>query len=271
MADTVTTKTLSNGFFGDGVNKPNVSDPMLYRLTPKYNDPQQGASSRIARFFMDPNLVTQINSAFGSSAGSSGVQLSGTDAVLQQLTNPNSGYFEFFLQSVDEVFSERYQIVETLGDNYAVFGLGKKPRIFNFSGALINSVENDWRVNFIYLFQKFISISQLAKFGGTSIRNIITLKYDSVFVQGAVLDFRTGLRAENEMVCPFSFPMLITKFDPTDLTKLAAANFQTVQDQNGTASVAQATGAGMLSNNADQSSGISQSAFVDNLIGLPRA
>jgi len=137
--------------------------------------------------------------------------------VLKKLAG--GGYIEFFLQSADEVFEERFQIVETLGDNYAVFGIGRKPRIFSFSGGLFNSLENDWRINFIYMFEQFISISRLARFRATTVKNIVNLRYDTVFLQGAILNLRTNLQASNELAVAFSFTMLVTKFDFVDITK----------------------------------------------------
>lgn len=260
MADQVTTKTNAPGLLGDGLGGVDRSSPATYRQTPKYGDPYaKGNANRLARFFFSSELISEINQTFNRGKGASDVQLSVNDTVLNKLSNQTAGYFEFFLQSADESFEERFQIVETLGDNYAVFGIGRKPRIFNFAGALLNSVENDWRVNFIYLFQQYISISRLAKFRGTKTKNVVTLKYDSVFLQGAILNLRTALRADNELVVPFSFTMLVTNWNFVDLTKLNADKLQT---DNQTPTTPESTGLVLAGTNSDELFALSASNFA---------
>ena len=186
------------------------SSALTYKMTPKYADPHaKGAANRMARMFIPTGLKNDIEASFGTATPDGGKFSS--DPVIYKLTN--EGYFDFFIQSIDESFDDRFQIVETLGDSYAVFGIGKKPRIFTFSGTLLNTVENDWRLSFIYMFQQFIGISNLAKFKGTKAPNVIILRYDSMVCQGAILNLRTSLRADNEIIAPFSFSMLVTKFN----------------------------------------------------------
>lgn len=204
------------GFFtkigsGDGGR----ADASTYQLSPKYNDPFVASNDerRMSKFIMSSELVRLYKEIAGSS----------TDTVLNLLSQGTRGYFEFFLQSADEDYSDKYQIVETLGDSYAAFGLGRRPLIFNYGGVLLNSTENDWRINFINFFSKYGSISRLARLKPTKLKkahNTITLVYDSVHIRGALLNLKTTIRAENELVVPFAFSMLVTGSDTFNLLEL---------------------------------------------------
>lgn len=215
----------STAKFGKGVFSKDTGLYERFRFTPKHNDPFQekmGAGHRMARIFLPSGMKSVVESVVASNGGN--VSQSGGDP-LSSLTS-DDGYFDFMVTSVDESFDDRYQVMETLGDNYALFGLGKKPSVFNFSGVLLNTVENDWRVAFIYMYQQYISISQLAKFRDGNFRNFMTIRYDSMFAQGALLGLRTSIRAENEMVTPFSFTMLVTRLTWVNLDTVSLQDTQ---------------------------------------------
>ena len=196
------------GLVGDGSASVASGAAATYIMTPKYGDPQAGPDkNKLARFKFSSEFVSQISEGT--------VHVDKTDPIYKKLAG--SGYIEFFLQSIDEAFEERFQIVETLGDKYAVFGIGSKPRIFNFSGALVNSKENEWRINFILMFERYLSISKLARFPSSKVKNVVVLSYDSLILEGAILNLRTNLQASNELATAFSFSMLITDFRQADI------------------------------------------------------
>ena len=125
-----------------------------------------------------------------------------------------AGFYNFLLQNVQENFSENVQVVKTLADNYITFALGQNPPIFTYSGTLINTVEDDWRMDFLELYQSYLRASKLAKVGGnvgseTRVINTSILKYDSVFVYGTMLGFNMSMNANNELAVPFSFQYLV--------------------------------------------------------------
>ena len=211
-------ETPFKGLFTNAGNKTlqPETESETYRMTAKYNDPfSADADRKMAKFLVTDlpfrNLLTGLPGA--------------KDPLLQRLIT-DRGYFDFFLQLVDEGFDEKFQIVEMLSDSYAVFGIGKKPRILNCSGVLLNCVENDWRLNFIKLFEKYLSVSSLAKLRKAGVKNQVTMMYDSVTVTGAVLGLRTSMRAENEMVAPFSFTMLVNESVSFNINQLASLAIQ---------------------------------------------
>ena len=199
---------VGRGLFTD-VSDPN-SQPASKRetwvMTPKYTDPfSPDVDRRMAKFIISADLATII--AKVNPASVSG------DSGYANLIKQGRGFFDFFLQNIDESVEDKFQLVETLGDSYAIFGLGQKPKIFTYSGVLLNTKENDWRLNFIQMYDKYISISRLAKFHQNGVSsNQVTLIYDTVTVRGALLNLRTTLRADNEIAVPFSFSMLITSY-----------------------------------------------------------
>ena len=199
---------VGRGLFTD-VSDPNsqsASKRETWVMTPKYNDPfSPDVDRKMAKFIISMDLaaiIAKVNPA--SVSGDSGYA---------NLIKQGRGFFDFFLQNIDESVEDKFQLVETLGDSYAIFGLGQKPKIFTYSGVLLNTKENDWRLNFIQMYDKYISISRLAKFHQNGVSsNQVTLIYDTVTVRGALLNLRTTLRADNEIAVPFSFSMLITSY-----------------------------------------------------------
>ena len=116
------------------------------------------------------------------------------------------GYFDFILQRVDHMYSEKVQIVETLSDNYVAFFFGASAPVFTYSGYLMNTFEDDWTMNMYRLFTELGRGTQLAKRGLT-----IGLKYDSIMVRGAMMDLRWALESTNETAVSFSFQLLVKK------------------------------------------------------------
>lgn len=210
------------GLFSNIEDPDAKTKPETYKMTPKYNDPytQDSSARKMAKILISSSLKTQIEKTL-KIQNDPILALLGTGGV--DGSTEGRGYLDFFLQSADETFDEKFQIVETLGDSYAIFGLGKKPRVVNFSGVLLNTVENDWRINFIQMFEKYISISSMAKFRTKGIKNLVTMVYDSLTVRGAILNLRTAIQAANEMVTTFSFQMVVTKSDAFNIQQLKLA------------------------------------------------
>lgn len=219
-----------NGLFEQVSNNNNSqSDPRTWIMTPKYQDPYASdANRKMAKFIIPLALREAIDATVGAQGGDTNAVVQGNN-ILRNLSNQSRGYFDFFLQSAEESFEEKFQIMETLGDSYAVYGLGKKPRIWSYSGVLLNSQENDWRVNFIKMFDDYISISRLAKFRKNTLNNQVNLIYDSFNIRGAILNLRTSLRSDNELATPFGFTMLVTKLTSTNVLR-ATTSFQELEE-----------------------------------------
>lgn len=152
-----------------------------------------------------------------------------TDPVTQQIASVISGddagkggrgYLDFLLQNAVHDFNEKYQIVETLSDNYVAFFFGHRAPIFSYQGTLINSYQDDWAMRMFRIFRDLGRGTQLARRGF-----LLRIRYDSMIVSGAMLNFNWSLNADMQIACPFSFNLLVKNIqiilgglsNPTDL------------------------------------------------------
>jgi hypothetical protein len=118
-----------------------------------------------------------------------------------------TGFIDFLLQTVVEDFSEKFQVVETLSDNFVVYMFGQKAPVFQYSGTLLNTYQDDQRVWMTRLYRDILRGTQLARR-----RKLLRLRYDSVIVSGVVLNLRMQLQADAEDRSPFSFTMIPTSY-----------------------------------------------------------
>jgi hypothetical protein len=128
-------------------------------------------------------------------------------ALAQVLACNNAGFIDFFLQQVSEPFNEAMQVDKVLGDNYVAFFFGQEPPLFQYSGSLLNSMQDDQRTGFGLAYQHLLRGSQLAK------RNaLVRLRYDSVIVSGVMTASNQSINAENELLVPFQFGLLVKEY-----------------------------------------------------------
>jgi len=114
----------------------------------------------------------------------------------------------FILKNIQESFSERHQVIETFGEDFAVFLTGERPKIFAYSGMLVNDAYRGWKSSFVAAYQELLRGSELAKR-----RRKVCLTYDYVTVQGYILELVTNTQSSDDVDVPFSFQMLITDYE----------------------------------------------------------
>jgi len=119
----------------------------------------------------------------------------------------NVGFIDFFLQQADESFTEKLQVDEVLSDNYVAFYFGQEPPVFQYSGTLLNSQQDDQTTGFALAYQHLLRGTSLAKRGA-----LLRLRYDNRIVTGTINRMQTSLHAENELAVPFSFTMLVKEY-----------------------------------------------------------
>jgi hypothetical protein len=132
-----------------------------------------------------------------------------TKLIAKYIVGDNSkqggvGYIDFFLQSVKHQFIEKVQVTEVLSDNYVSFFFGHQAPVFNYSGALMNTYQDDWTMRMYRIFRDLGRGTQLAKHG-----QLLSIRYDSMIVSGAMTNFSWGLEAGRETYCDFSFDLLV--------------------------------------------------------------
>jgi hypothetical protein len=119
-------------------------------------------------------------------------------------TAASIGYIDFLLQSVRESYAEKVQVAELLGDTYAGYFLGQRAPVFQYSGILLSTQQDDWWQAFTYLYKDSLRGSKLAAHGA-----LMHLRYDTRLITGALTDFSTSLSSDMQMSVQFSFSMLV--------------------------------------------------------------
>jgi len=118
-----------------------------------------------------------------------------------------TGFIDFLLTSANENFQEKAQIVDTLTDNYVAFYSGQEPPLFNYTGVLLNTYQDDQRVWMLRLYREILRGSRLAA------RNLIVrLRYDSFIVSGYLESLQMRLTGETEHTASeFSFTLRVKR------------------------------------------------------------
>ena len=118
------------------------------------------------------------------------------------------GYIDFLLQSASEQYAEKLQVVDAVGDNYIAYYLGQNPPVFQYSGVLLNSYQDDWRAAFTLLYNDILRGTMLAR------RKVVAvLAYDDVLITGSLNNFSNMLNADFETMAQFNFSMLVKRYD----------------------------------------------------------
>jgi len=191
--------------------------------TPKYaqnaGTREESQKGTLARMFI--RVDQEEFALFKESVGDSNARQYLVDRIAGDPTRPrrvgntiiDSGYMDFFLTNVQQGLMEKLQVSETLADNYVTYTFGQSAPTWSFSGNLLNTVQDDQVTNFYRLYIHLLRASQLAKR-----QKIVSIKYDSFIVAGALTSIDTQLNGNQEVLCPFQFRLLVKRFDIVNFT-----------------------------------------------------
>lgn len=125
----------------------------------------------------------------------------------QRITRADTnGYLDFFIQTVQMSVQEKVQVSETLSDNYVAYAFGQAPPVWNFSGSLLNSVQDDQASNMYRLYTEILRATQLARR-----QKSLSISFDSYVVNGVMMNMNLGVNSGNELLVPFSFQLLVKR------------------------------------------------------------
>jgi hypothetical protein len=127
-----------------------------------------------------------------------------------------SGYIDFIMTAAMEATQEVVQVEKVVSDDYVAFFFGQAPPTFQYSGFLLNSLQDDQRSGFAIAYQHLLRGTSLARHGA-----LARLRYDSVIVEGVMTAQQQTLNAENELAVQFSFSFLVKSYNvvPSPLFK----------------------------------------------------
>jgi hypothetical protein len=128
------------------------------------------------------------------------------------------GYVKFLLTNVQEVFEEKNQIVELLQDNYIPYFYGSRPVILTLSGYLVNSVHDQWKYWFLFMYQKIIKPSKLADL---SDQPALGLWYEDTDVEGYPLNLSISHSSDMDTMLPFQMQFLVKNYNVQEFEQQA--------------------------------------------------
>lgn len=141
-----------------------------------------------------------------------------------------SGYVDFILTQAVEAVQEVVQVEKVVGDDYVAFMFGQAPATFQYTGFLLNSLQDDQRSGFAVAYNQILRGTQMARRG-----TLARLRYDSMIISGTMIAQQQTLNSDNEMAVPFAFSFLVKEYvivqsplfkrtSPADYVKLATDN-----------------------------------------------
>jgi len=146
----------------------------------------------------------------GNSAGSisSGVpdQPSG-QVVVDKLDGKNDYYGvfnNFSLLNVNEAHEQIVKLHVNFGADWNAFFFGEKPRVYQFSGFFLDSMDYPYYQEFLVAYDKYLS-------GRKSVENKVQTKfiYDGKIIDGYMLNIQTAQTAADQLIKTFQFTVLV--------------------------------------------------------------
>jgi hypothetical protein len=179
--------------------------------TPKYNPSSELASTiqSQARMFIEvPSaaVAKRIRAALPERAKAY------ADAFLQvQSQSAGRVYVDFLLQSVSEPLAEKVQVTEVLSDTYVSFFFGQRAPMWSYSGAVLNTQQNQWYDAWHIVYHDLIRGTRTSEIGYP-----VVIQYDTRRVIGSITASNTSLTAQNELYASLQFQLLVkeVQFSP---------------------------------------------------------
>ncbi len=208
----------SNASYDPSKGSGGVFAKYLSGVTPKYarnqGEREVYHKNTLARMFVE--VTSGERRTFLASIGDSVLRNNIVGRLIGSTSSEatDTGYIDFFLQQIQCSINEKYQIVETLADNYVVYYFGQSAPIFQYSGELLNSVQDDQLSAWVRLYLHVLRGTQLARRHKT-----VSLKYDNFLISGTMFGTTWQHSAANELRIPFSFNFLVKKIKLINYTQ----------------------------------------------------
>lgn len=158
------------------------------------------------------------------------------DRILKELAasgeggkNPGNGITSFLLQSVSYQDSEKSMVMQTFGDDSAVYFLGRSPRMMTFNGVLLDDTVNNWFYKFMVAYDKFLRGTMVAR----KFRSV-TVTLHNCIVTGTIMDMGYSQDASTDNSINFSFSMLIKQYIPLSAYRGGSVYSNRLVDGSGT-------------------------------------
>ncbi|MCA8940418.1 MAG: hypothetical protein KDB07_11440 [Planctomycetes bacterium] len=118
-------------------------------------------------------------------------------------------YSNFLMTGAQEARAEKYQIMETFGIPF-IFFYGERPRIYQFNGVLLNSLDFQWRAEFWANYDDVLRGTRLVE------RNArVVLSWDDITIEGYILQAAAAEDAAQPYLVNFNFQFFVTNYMTT--------------------------------------------------------
>lgn len=117
-----------------------------------------------------------------------------------------TSYTNFILQSVQEDFVEKQQIVDTFGEAY-IFFFGQAPQVLACTAVLINSHDFNWKAEFIENYNTYLRGTKLVEMGARCY-----LFYDDNIVEGYMMNARIISESMTPNSAQLQFQFFVTSY-----------------------------------------------------------
>lgn len=167
--------------------------------------------------------------------------LIGQGSIVAKMSDPGndmskSGYDKFLITGVSCQMSEKMQIQEVFGDHEVVYYFGRQPLIFNLTGMLIDSPDNNWFITWIKLYSEFLRGTQLAKN-----YELLKIVLPNMAITGSITSFTWNQSSDRDVDIPFSLQFVAKVVEPLPATsdgmitsnKLAYVDFSQIASFTG--------------------------------------
>jgi hypothetical protein len=124
-----------------------------------------------------------------------------------------SGYASFLLTDLNCNLEEKLQVVEVFGDAEVTYYFGRQPIMFNFSGILIDSVDNNWFVEWLEMYAHVLRGTELA-------RNyeLVRIVLPNMIIDGTITRMGWSQNSSRDVDIPFQFSFLAKQITPKPVT-----------------------------------------------------
>lgn len=118
----------------------------------------------------------------------------------------STSYGNFMLQAVQDARMEKQQIVETFGEPY-IFFFGERPRFLDITATLINSLDFNWKAEFLENYDKYLRGTKLVEMGAR-----MYLFYDDTIVEGYLVMCQLIDDVMSPMVVRMQLKLFLTNY-----------------------------------------------------------
>lgn len=130
--------------------------------------------------------------------------------ILKEIGGANSnGMASFLIQAVSMQDTEKSMVMQTFGDDSAVYFFGRSPRMMSVSGVLLDDGINNWFYKFMVAYDKLLRGTRVAR----NFR-LIGLELPNAVATGVIMDMSYDQNANNDAMINFRFTFLVKNYEP---------------------------------------------------------